>query len=1119
MLHSIVEQMHPSPEQEPAITARGCDVLVTAGAGTGKTRTLVARYLSLLADDLPLRSVVAITFTRKAAREMRNRVRSAVQQHIRRPDIPPHERQHWETLYAELDAARIDTIHGLCTEILRAHPAEADVDPRFAVLQEGQAYLLQAQVLDEVLAWAADDEQTAPLFSLLTERGLRQTLHRLLAARLDAQETWDGLPADIEGLWRSRLEQHQQAALDALLSRDEWVSSVALLQENRAERPHDKLEVQRRAALRAVSGGERSLEQQLASLACLADIHLNVGSAKAWPGGVGQRKEVKDALRILRDLWKREDISRWTFSAMDQQLASALPALRSLFDLACRRYQDLKREQNALDFDDLEQGALQLLRCHPSLASYWQDQVQAILVDEFQDTNGRQRDLVALLNGAQGRMFAVGDAKQSIYRFRGADVTVFRAERERIQRSGGQVSSLEVSYRAHRALIEALNEALRPVLGEEEDPARPWAEPFAALRHHRDEPGPGFSAPYVELHLTAGSKSGGALDLAADALAARLVDLVESGRFQVDRGGPPRALAYDDVAILCRASSSFPYYEDAFERAGIPFLTIAGAGFYDRPEVRDLLNALQALADPTDDLALVGLLRSPAFALSDVALYRLCQQRDAQGKDSALWHLLQRSGDALCGEAGQRAAQIIADLYLWAGRTSVANLLKALLDATDYRATLIRTEQRRAARNVSKLLADAQASGIVGVGAFLEYVQGLRDVAAREAEARTLAEGAVQIMSVHQAKGLEFPVVVLGDVTYGGGRGGRGLLIDPQLGILLPLQDEDKRLPGIYQLGQQTDQDQDDAESDRLLYVAATRAQEMLILSGCVRGRLNDRCWLGRFANAHGWAFDAVWDGDPEGTQTVEWCQEVGQSTLACTVYEPNWMWTRGERVAEQQPRQTVPVPPPLLHAVAAGGEWADERTREAERDPPQRVWRIVPAARRPRAPAWVVGKLVHESLAAWHIPDEGFARWAQSRARSFGLTDHSQLDDAVGRCCTLLQRFAQHDLFAEMNRAEHRWHEVPYHLQGEDGTIESGIIDALYVHNGRWAVVEFKTDRVRDAADFQDLLAREDYLAQANRYGRAVHSLLGQRPRLLFCMLDYAGGIHIHELHGNGGM
>jgi ATP-dependent helicase/nuclease subunit A len=716
-LHPIVAQMRPSPEQKPAVVDRGRDVVVTAGAGTGKTRTLVARYLSLLAERLPLRSLAAITFTKKAAREMRNRVREEMRVYLERADLLTEERDRWQNLYTALDAARIGTIHSLCAEILRAHPAEAGVDPRFEVLEEGQTNILRRRALDEALAWAADDEKAVVLFSLLGERDLRDTLDTLLRQRLDAQGALANLPDDVLAHWRQMLVERQQQALEALLSRPEWVAAIATLEGGAATDPDDRMEIQRRAALAAVQEADGPLADRLTSLARLDDINLGVGRQAAWPGGKGELDGVKDALKALRSLWRDQaDVLGLRLTTLDEALAQALPALRAAFDFACQRYDALKRERNALDFDDLEHGALALLRENEAMRERWQHEARAILVDEFQDTNGRQRDLAQLLNGDEGKLFIVGDAKQSIYRFRGADVTVFRAEREGIEERGGIAFSLETSYRAHRELIQGLNDLLRPVLGEDADPSRPWAEPFARLLHHREEPGPGFTPPYVELHLTVGSKSGGALDRAADALVARVVDLVEGG-LRIVEDGRPRPLDYGDVAILCRASTSFEAYEDALERAGVPFLTVAGRGFYNRPEIRDLLNGLQALADPTDDLALVGLLRSPAFALSDAALYRLCAERDDREDPIPLWNALRQAGAGLTGEDGRRAGRavgVIADLHDQVGRSPVADVLKAFLDATGYRAALIQAGESRGARNVSKLLADehGRISGI-----------------------------------------------------------------------------------------------------------------------------------------------------------------------------------------------------------------------------------------------------------------------------------------------------------------------------------------------------------------------------------------------------------------------
>jgi ATP-dependent helicase/nuclease subunit A len=998
--HPIVAQMHPSAEQEPPIFASGADVVVTAGAGAGKTRTLVGRYLALLAAGVNLRAVIAITFTVKAAREMRNRVRNEMRRYLEQPDLPEVERERWQALYSELDAARISTIHSLCADILAAHPAEAQVDPRITVLDEGRAALLRAQVLDETLAWAADEPSASALFVTLGERSLRAALSDLLGRRLDTETVFARLPADILAHWRD-------------------------------------------------TGPE--------------------------------------------------------LTTADAALAPVAMALQRLFAWASARYAARKQAQNVLDFDDLEAGALALLTAHPSVRARWQADIQALLVDEFQDTNARQRALLRLLNEPGGKLFIVGDAKQSIYRFRGADVTVFRAERQQIAQDG-LAFSLRTSYRAHADLVTGLNDLLRPVLGVQAAASRPWVEPFEAIAPARAQPGPGFQPPYIELHLTVGTKQD-ALGRAADALAAYLRELVAACSIHNEREAQVTPLTYGDIAILCRASNSFAAYEEALARAGIPYVTVAGGGFYDRPEIRDLLNALAALADPTDDLALVGLLRSPIAGLTDAALYRL-SEAPAQN----WWLRLQQHGAILSGADGARVPRIVRllrDLHDQVGRVAVADLLKALLDATDYRAALRLAGDTRGARNVSKLLADAQASGLVSISDFLDTVNLLKDSGVREGEARTVSEGAVQIMSVHAAKGLEFPVVVIGDINYAS-RSHDRLLLHPTLGLALPIADAQGVEPAIHAAAAAWEADQDEAESARLLYVAATRAQEKLIISGCVRLKKDQTLgwvngWLKLIAGpaATNLANQRLMHQET-GDRRHELPLRVGAATpVACVVYEPLYAPRQplAAPAAETLPTATDLAAPLLLAPLPRVAGW--------EPDTARRVWRVAPPAARPYAPAWVIGSLVHEALAAWRFPDADFPRWAAARSRSYGLTAGRQVEHAISESVRLLHRFAAHPLYQEMDRAAQRLHEAPYSMI-VDGRADEGVIDALFRQGEQWTIVEFKTDAVSSVTAVAAHLQERGYLEQAGRYAMAVERLLGQTPRVIFCWLNVAGRIVI---------
>lgn len=1102
-MHPIVVATRPNEEQLPAVQERELDIVVTAGAGTGKTRTLVSRYLALLADGVPLRSIVAITFTRKAAREMRNRVRTVMRAFIDQGGLELDERLRWEDLYNRLDAARIGTIHSLSTEIIRAHPAEARVDPRFDILDEGQAGILLAQAVNEGLSWAADDVLAVDLFSLLGERKLKNLLENLMARRLETQEAFDGLPSPLWPLWRGRLVPAIRSFLDDTtvkiafselqdLAVDGTLAAAEIQGDALAPHVRKLLDFWQTIQLHLAEDDWTRISQSLFPLRQSLKL---VGSKKAW--SPADPKAIIKELRSLYDNRLGSLGDRPINLALDQAWAGVMPCLHRLYEQTLTQYKLLKGQGQLLDFDDLENGALKLLRDFPAVRARWQKEIRAILVDEYQDTNSRQRDLVNLIAGGGGRLFIVGDAKQSIYRFRGADVTVYREERARIEIDGGKAYELVTSYRAHEGLIAGLNNLLRPVLGENDDPSRPWREPFAPLTHFRREPIAGITGPFMEMHLTVGSKGEGALDRAAAALTAHLVDLVEQDGSEIGFG---------DIAILCRASTSFAAYESALDGAGIPYLTVAGRGFYDRPEIRDLLNALQAVSDPTDDLALLGFLRSPVIGFSDSALFQLCQEWEGMKRDITLWHLVQGKDDAHVA----RAVQIVDNLHSLAGRAPVASLLESFVNDTDYRAALIRSGNARAARNVSKLLVDAHNSGIVSAGEFLAYIKGLRSGASREGEAPATAGDIVRIMTVHAAKGLEFPVVVIGDVNYSK-RITKNLLLDPELGVFPSLSDDDGGVPGMFRLLQKQDEDQEDAESDRLLYVAATRAREKLILSGCFKlTQSNQPGWLSGWLKKLDSSLDfhsQTIDYDENGEQAIKLTLEAGDSDIGCIIYEPGY---DAHRLLDQK-RDEIAAPdtwtPVLLDSLIE-----EKRQPDSEREQ-RRVWWVVPDRRQTHAPAWLLGTLVHEALAAWRFPGDGFDKWLETRARGHGLSDQSQLDDLIRRANTLLNRFRQHTLYDAMDKAERRVSEVPYYLERNKGRIEHRKIDALFLNGGKWTLVDFKTDKISNQTELDRALNEGGYKDQVEDYADAVEELLGQRPRSFLCLLDCCDEIYLSRL------
>ncbi len=1098
--HPIVQQTPPSPDQTPAVATLDRDVVLVAGAGAGKTRTLVARILHLLAEGTPVRSIVAVTFTLKAAREMRNRLRQEITRYLANPELDDAERARWQEIYADLDAARIGTIHGLCSEILRSHPAEAAIDPDFAVLEEAAMLQLRGEAVAEALAWAAEDAGVIVLFTHVTAAGLAELLDALLADRLKAEalmatrpwEGWSTLATDaLNAVTRTpELAEamdgilHLEAAGAIRYANDRHDTLAPLL----AELVEHWLGVGRNLA-----AGD--LARVFADLGAIRNFAPGTrGKAANWPG-----VDFKALIKAVRDACTNhvKPLVDGVDPALDTTLATLMPHLARLFAVALAAYRARLDARHALDFDDLEAQALALLRTNADVRARWQAETQALLVDEFQDTNGRQRDLVRLLNGDRGRLFIVGDAKQSIYRFRGAEVEVFRQERAAIERQGRRCD-MNTSYRTHAALLDALNTLLATAMDGGDAPAAPWREPFAPLTaaHPTDEAL--LPAPHVEFHLAAGAKGDGSLARAADGLAQRLRTLAAAE-------GAPR---WGDVAILCRTSRGFTAYEDACERAGIPYETVAGRGFLERPEVRDLLNALQALADPTDDLALYGLLRSPAIGLPDPALHRL--RFGDGGTPGALWQALCTDDDP----ASRAAATLIDELHQLAGRVPVADLLKHFIDRTGYRAILLAADDARGARNVSKLLLDAQRSGLVSTGAFLEYVRGLRKAGSRESEARADSRGAVQIMSVHQAKGLEFPIVVIGDAASTGGGKHSELLLDSELGVVMKLASEEG-LPFVWKLAQERETSKETAESDRLLYVAATRARDRLLLSGHIRsikqnGGLTIDGWLGKLCAAVG-LLQAPDGFDPDGAAPWPLHLLLDGVLAMCggALYPAEFVGVFDSAAPPAEAPAPARETPILLAPVLQSAPSAD--------DTPPRVWRVVPPQARRWAPGWVIGKLVHAALAAWRFPgDDHFGDWLRAQARGYGLHDAAQLDDVVRRAQRLLGSFRRHPLYAEIAGAEVRRHEVPYVLPEDsaEGAPVFGQIDLLFRANGRWTLVDFKTDRLRDERAREEALADDGaYQAQVERYLAAVEGLLGERPRGLLCLLDDRGACSVVEI------
>ena len=1088
----VVNTFGLTKSQRTSALDRGRDVIVTAGAGSGKTRTLVARYASLLADGLSPRRVVAITFTEKAAREMRSRLRGALNDLIKNARLK-EERALWTALGNQMDSARIGTIHSLCAEILRSHPAEAGIDPRFEVLDEGLAATLKKQLVDEAMTQMVALPDYMPLFQALGTGGVQEVLAILLKRRLEAQEIFEE-KIDSGALIHDRIESILNSpAVAEPIQTLRGFSPKELIDD-----AGDKLAAQITDLLKLWEQVEVALKN---GDVILCASHLFTARREKLKKGSGKKtsiaKEAFDDLQSAYDALLNPLIGGQASKdsppspEAESVFKSILPLIQRGSERLQRMYQAELARRHALDFDDLEYGAVQLLK-REDIRFHWRNEVQALLVDEFQDTNPRQRAIVDALAGGGGRLFVVGDARQSIYRFRRADVTVFRDVQDQARKNGGLVLDLDITFRTHEPLLDATGDLLATVMGDRDDPARPYYVPFTPLKAHRKTQPKYISDPHIEFVFGAGTDADEARPVAARALAQRLLDLKEKNQIQT----------WDDVALLFRASSGYVFYEDAFEEAGIPFVTVAGRGFYDRPEIRDVLNLLRALADPADDLALAGLLRSPAFGLSDSALYQL----RLQGQDPVpYWTALQGDVSFLSEQdqaRAKRVAEIVRRLLPQVDREPVADLLKSLVDAVDYRAILAADDERgsngRLWRNLDKLISDAQTGGHVNVRDFLEYLSTLNDAGAREGEAPADAQGAVRLMTIHKSKGLEFPVVVLADAARTPRSQSDPIYLLPELGLSIKLDPA----PMLYRLSRQLDGEQSEAESGRLLYVALTRAKDKLIISGHITSS--------RSIATSGWMKELCQALDVDLEKLVT---EPGTFSQYKTVSDHSVLaWCipaqavfsgpvpRHENTKVQESKASS-LYHPLMETKAAAVEEDEAQVR--------RIWRATETTL--HVPPSVIGQMTHKALELWlSVDDPRLIPLLESLALGAGLATQEQRVEAVRRVRELIERFYTHPLRDEIDSADERHHEVPYSRMSGDHP-ETGYIDLLYHDQNGWQMVDFKTDSIRSDKERDELVNL--YRRQITRYFEAVKDQLGETAQVRICFLDDNGRVGIVDV------
>jgi ATP-dependent exoDNAse (exonuclease V) beta subunit len=875
-----VTHTHPAPSDASAreliATALDTTLLVEAAAGTGKTTALVGRIVRIIAEGkAEVGAIVAVTFTEKAAGELKLRLRERLDSARRSVAAGDIARQRLDDALTQLEEAHVGTIHAFCADLLRERPIEAGVDPLFAVLTEPAA----ARLFDEAFGrWLQHTLADPP-------EGVRRALRRSafggedgpvdrvrkaaweLAQWRDFTARWTRHPfdraADIRALV-SLLHDVAQLTRDPTSKYDPLFAGTEPIR-----RLSDEIGLQQ-----AFGDDDDDLDGWEAGLVDLSRDRilatLKQGRGASYRDGVGRDR----VLSALTDLRARLDQFRM---AADADLAALL---HEELSGALERYAEMKAAGGSLDFLDLLLIARNLVRDNRQVRESFQRRFKRIFVDEFQDTDPLQAEILLLLAAddpaatnwrlarpVPGSLFLVGDPKQSIYRFRRADVAIYRDVCRRLEELGATMLHLTTSFRSVPDIQAFVNTAFAPVMTGDDLTLQASYVPLS-----RDRPPlsgqPAIVAlpvpePYARRYIT-----GRAIEQSLPGAVGAYVEWIvnHSGWKVTERSGTaPVAVAAKHICLLFRRFVSWetdmtrPYVE-ALEARGIPHVLVGGRAFHDREEVEALRAALTAIEWPDDELSVFAALRGPLFAIGDEDLLEWAHRFGRQHEDrfsrgvfhpfrvpavfdedtpgeiahlrpiaEALWLLqrLHRRRNYVQKEEAAPGAP--------AERTSggVSGTLQALLTATRAHVGFaLRTGGEQALANVLHIAELARQYETGGGISFRGFVDELRLAAdtAQAAEAPILEEDSdgVRLMTVHKAKGLEFPIVILADLTCKLSRPDAGRWIDPtgqlcalKLGGWAPA---DLLVHGYEEAAR------DKAEGERLAYVAATRARDALVV-------------------------------------------------------------------------------------------------------------------------------------------------------------------------------------------------------------------------------------------------------------------------------------------------
>ena len=1018
-------------QQVAAVEATG-EVFVSAGAGTGKTAVLVERFVRSVCDHgLDVDSILVITYTRRAAGELRTRIRAEL------------ARRDRHDLARELDGAWISTIHGFCLRLLKAYPFAAGLDPRFRELDDAQAAVLRSEAFQQALAdfCGGGEPERLRLLATYGASGLRRML---------------------TGVYETLRSAGRELVLGV------------------GERPDlaERVEELREAA-RALAHETASQLMELLERDSRPDRLLDLSGFRIRGDHAGAYEEARRAVEQ---------------AALDEAASRDRDLLQELLERFADAYAAEKARESALDFEDLQLNARDLLRDHADIREREALRFRSIMVDEFQDTNRLQCELIDLLAEAGAALFYVGDEFQSIYGFRHADVRVFRERRAK----AAQLLPLTLNYRSRPEVLAAVNELFGSHFGGE----------FQSLAAAAEFPDPVFGNP-VELLVTdkAAYHDTGVHWRRAEArsIARRVRELVDGG-----------SATAGEIVVLFAAGTDAEVYEQELRRAGLPTYRATGKGYFGQQQVVDLLAYLRLLQNRYDDRALLTVLASPFVGVSNdaLALVRRAATRRPlyTGIERSLPDGLSHDDERLLRAFRQRYDRLSAALP----RLSLERLCERVVSEHDYDlAVLAQWDGRRRYANMRKLARLARSYEELrgpDVEGFVRFVGEQEALGAHQLEAVAEEEGAdaVRLLTIHAAKGLEFEVVVVADA-------GRDkappspdeilALSDGRFGFRVADPVTTKRRGAFdYEEVKKARKAEDEAEKLRLYYVAMTRARQRLIVSGAI-----DREKAADASTPIGWVLGRL-QADAELEAAADGPVEVvrGDAHLLVRVDRHRVEdWLEDEIELEREPE------PGQLELFTALEQLATAAA-------PQ----LAPLAEPPEPPVDRVRRLSFTALSTFEqCSYKYYARYtigmkelpiagrgvAEMSATEVGSAVHAlleQLDLAAPvtpdagdeRIRAFVAAYCDSELARRVASLDGVQKERPFTFE-HDGVLLNGFIDVLHLRDGKALVVDYKTNMLGDASP--EAIVDEDYRLQRLVYALACFRAGADEVEVVYHFLE----------------